>query len=171
MDNKCEWKGKILYSCKKYDQFEKLVWGNDTIINNLVNFEYCPFCGAFIGDIIIKRSKHTWVALYKGDHIICVNPGNWWFKENDTSSLLTYFKRGGLLGDEWLEVNNIEFTDELAKVRPEIINCSIEENITVLYGVDENGILYTKDGTYAPECFRVANVFDLHKEAEKGESK
>jgi hypothetical protein len=135
-------------------------------------FTYCPFCGADIRkpepQVIIKKSGETWVALYDGVDYLCVLAPEMIkesyieqnFKNDVTSESGTF----------WDRFDEIEITDEIAKLRPMVIvkNNNGNNDVKMLTYIDENyaqcvGVTYSRSIIDAEDSIRLCTVNDLEE--------
>lgn len=168
--NKCEWRDGRFSECISMHKashrwiIDEIKTSDIQTLNGEVMI-YCPFCGADIrkpepAQPIIKKSGGTWVALYDDVDYLCVTRS---ILDNPKKSFTDYvINKKPLRADYWKPILEIEITDEIAKLRPLVIEGYGHLTELLLY-VNDKGSWYTQSGIKTPVCssIRLATVSDL----------
>jgi len=104
---------------------------------------------------LIVKSGGTWVAYWKSVDYLCTNPDHFKLilKENWQDDIEINST------DYWKPFSEIELTDEIAKLRPMVIDC---ESIEKLYAI-ENNIAITDQYKDPVKDYRLANPHELQE--------
>lgn len=172
IDNKdyCYQENEILYVCNKRAQEIK----EDTTKSE-ENYPYCKWCGAFIQDAkvisegipLVLRNGGTWLCFAKGVDYLAMDPA---YKDCTIGEMKNYFKAHLMDLDNpkglqyFKPIDQIEFegiTDEIAKLRPMVINSS---NTTYqLWGVTNKDTAILKSNCFNLKNIRLVRYSDLIK--------
>jgi hypothetical protein len=148
MKDKCEWKDGEIDRCSGY----RLVFNFSE-----KRYNYCEHCGADIRkpkpEVIIKKSGETWVARYKGVDYLCVLPDG--YSDLDKGIIMNPITVHPCW---WKPISEIEITDEIAKLRPMVMDGNCHEK---LYAVD-NGTFVTDEDRTDDNCYSLATIDDLN---------
>ncbi len=104
--------------------------------------------------LIVKKSGQTWVARYEGVDYLCTDPT--WNQASADILHQSHLRNN----DDWVYMESLKITDEIAKLRPAVMVNNEEE---VLYGVGCNTVYITGNGVYmiSEKKVRLATVEDL----------
>jgi len=146
---KCEWKDRELWQCDKRPFPDNIP---------LTEWDYCPFCGADIRKPeekpLIVASGGTWVARWKDVDYLCIAQKSV-YESEDIFNL--GYNPIHLHPHLWKPFSAIELTDEIAKLRPMVIDCKIIEK---LYAI-ENDTAITDQYKDPVSNYRLATAKEL----------
>ncbi len=155
---KCEWKNGSFHPCSEMAMNDVYMYV-DLHRHRGVAVIFCPFCGADIRkpeeEPLIVKSGGTWVAHWKDVDYLCTNPDHFKLilKENWQDDIEINST------DYWKPFSEIELTDDIAKLRPMVIDCKFIEK---LYAI-ENNIAITDQYKDPVEDYRLATPHELQE--------
>lgn len=161
LEDKCKWEDGELCICAKHKGFLSMIIANNTYIEQGYKLKYCPFCGADIRkpepeQPSIKKSGGTWVYRADGVDYFVTRPE----EAKSEHCLLTLINNCGAENAPCAKpIIGLEITDEIAKLRPAVVD--LENNdLYRLWGIiDECAVL--TNGNEPVSGFRLATVEDL----------
>lgn len=104
---------------------------------------------------IIRKSEETWVSRYDGVDYLCIKPivnsVEWAIGD---FNLFTASKKGDH-DNIWLPISEIEITDEIAKLRPVVVEGGC---LFKLFGVSKYGYAVFYDEESSPKSVGISNI-------------
>lgn len=175
--SKCEWRNGKLHFCEKFvSETETNYQVRDRIAKAVhkgsMSF-ICHYCDADVcspepESPIIRKSGETWVSRYDGVDYMMINNTTLYSDVEDMVIDVTHSDSDNWFDScDWLPISEIEITDDIAKLRPMVIEqCTGFGKIDKLLGLHPPWAV-TIEGRYRLEhgFVRLATVSDLEEQS------
>ena len=162
MENKCLWKDGKFYPC---DGFTGETHRNIPTLNDERYKYYCGYCGTDITKPtkpIVVKSNQTWVANLYGVDYLCLDPDS--IIKSPEDSFMNDMKNKYEFHSciIWKPFSEITLDDEIAKLRPIVIEGHAHKKRIIIYGVSNGMGIFIDHARYITKL-RLAKPYELQE--------